>query len=39
MVYVNTKNIKTQRPSKKLDYTKIGLYRITKQLGPVSYKL
>jgi hypothetical protein len=39
VVYVNTKNIKTQRPSKKLDHTKIGPYRITKKLGPVSYEL
>lgn len=39
MVYVSTKNIKTQRPSKKLDNTKIGPYRIKKVLGPVSYEL
>jgi len=39
MVYVNTKNIKTQRPSKKLDHTKIGPYKILEKLGPVSYEL
>ena len=39
MVYINMKNIKTQRPSKKLDHTKIGPYRILRKLGPVTFEL
>ena len=39
MVYINMKNIKTQRPSKKLDHTKIGPYRIKTKMGPVTFKL
>ena len=39
MVYVNMKNVKTQRPSKKLDHTKIGPYKILKKLGPVTFEL
>ena len=33
------RNIKTNRPSKKLDYTKTGPFNIEKQLGPVTFKL
>lgn len=39
MVYVNRKNIKTTRPSIKLDHTKLGPYKITKKLGPVTFEL
>jgi hypothetical protein len=39
MVYINTKNIKTQRPNKKLDHTRMGPYKIKKMLGPVSYEI
>ena len=38
-VYLLRKNIKTIRLSNKLDYTKLGLYRIKKILGSVNYKL
>jgi hypothetical protein len=39
MVYLLRKNIKTKRPSDKLDHTKLGPFRIIKKLGPVTYKL
>lgn len=39
MVYIIRKNIKTQRPSDKLDHTKIGPYKICKKLGPVTFEL
>jgi len=39
IVYINIKNIKTQRLSKKLDYIKIRLYKILKKLGLVIFKL
>ena len=39
MVYINRKNIKTKRPSKKLDYTKIGPYEIKEKLGAVTFKI
>ena len=39
MVYLLRKNIKTKRPSGKLDHTKLGPFRITKKLGPVNYRL
>merc|ERR1711977_316759 len=38
-VYIIRKNIKTQRPSDKLDHTKIGPYRIKRKLGPVTFEL
>ena len=37
-VWLSTKNIKTERPSKKLDHKMIGPYKILKALGN-SYKL
>ena len=37
-VFLSTKNIKTTRPSKKLDYKMIGPYRISERVG-CSYKL
>ena len=37
--YLLRKNIKTTRLSNKLDYTKLGLYRIKKILRLVNYKL
>ena len=37
--YLLRKNIKTTRPSSKLDYTKLGPFRISKVLGPVNYEL
>jgi len=39
MVYLLRKNIKTKRPSNKLDHTKLGPFRIEKKLGPVTYRL
>ena len=33
------RNIKTNRLSKKLDYTKTGPFNIEEQLGPVTFKL
>jgi len=38
-VYLLTKNLKTRRPSKKLDYVKVGPFRIKKVKGPMSYEL
>jgi hypothetical protein len=39
MVYLLRRNIKTKRPSDKLDHTKIGPFKIMKKLGPVTFKL
>jgi len=38
-VYLLRKNIKTKRPSKKLDHTKLGPFRIKDKLGTVTYRL
>jgi len=38
-VYLLRRNIKTKRPSTKLDHQKLGPFEIEEQLGPVSYKL
>ena len=38
LVWLSTKNIHTERPSKKLDYKKIGSYKITELVGS-SYRL
>jgi hypothetical protein len=39
MVYLRRKNIKTLRPSEKLDHTKLGPFKILKKYGSVTYKL
>jgi hypothetical protein len=39
LVYLLQKNIKTKRLSSKLDYTKLGLFKILKVLGLLIYKL
>ena len=39
MIYLLRKNIKTKRPSDKLDYTKLRLFKIKKKLGPVTFRL
>jgi len=39
MVSVLPSNIKTTRPSKKLDYRKIGRFKILAKIGPRAYKL
>ena len=38
-VYLLRKNIKIKRLSTKLDYTKLGLYKIRKVLDPLTYRL
>ena len=38
-VYLLRKNIKTKRPSDKLDHTKLGPYKIKRKLGPVTFEL
>lgn len=38
-VYLLRKNVKTQRPSDKLDYKKLGPFKIEKVVGPVNYRL
>jgi len=38
-VYLLRKNIKTQRPSNKLDFKKIGPFEIEERIGKVNYKL
>jgi hypothetical protein len=38
-VYMLTKNFGTKRPSKKLDYVKVGPFLIIKQTGPVNYQV
>ena len=39
IAYLLRRNIKTKRPSDKLDYKKLGLFKIKKKLEPVIYKL
>ena len=39
MVYLATKNITTKRPSKKLDYKYIGLYKVIKKISENNYEL
>jgi len=38
-VYLLRKNIKTQRPSSKLDHVKLGPFKIRKQISSVNYEL
>ena len=38
-VYLLRRNIKTKRPSNKLDHKKLGPFKIKKVLGPVNYQL
>ena len=38
-VYLLTKNLKSRRPSKKLDHIKVGPFLIEEVKGPVNYKL
>jgi hypothetical protein len=37
--YLLRRNIKTKRPSDKLDFKKLGPFKIEKKMGPVTYKL
>ena len=39
MIYLLRKNIKIKRSSDKLDYTKLGPFKIKKKLKPVTFKL
>ena len=39
MIYLLRKNIKTKRSSDKLNYTKLGPFKITKKLGLITFKL
>jgi len=39
MVWLLSRNIKTTRPSKKLDYKKIGPFKILPKIGTSAYKL
>ena len=39
MVYLLRKNIKTKRSSDKLDYTKLGPFKIQEKLEPVTFRL
>ena len=39
MVYLVTKNIITKKPSKKLDYKYLGLYKIIKRILENNYQL
>ena len=38
-VWLLTKNINTERPSKKLDWKKIGPYKISNIISPYAYRL
>ncbi len=38
-VYLSRRNIKTTRPSDKLDYKKIGPFEVLEQIGKVNYRL
>ena len=38
-VYLCTANIKTKKPSKKLDHVKVGPFFIEEEKRPVNYKL
>jgi hypothetical protein len=39
MVWLDSKNINTDRPAKKLDYKSFGPFKVTKVVGPHAYKL
>ena len=39
MVYLATKNIITKKPSKKLDYKYLGLYKVIKRILENNYQL
>jgi len=38
LVYLLRRNIKTTRPSNKLDYKKFGLFRVKRNIKNISYK-
>lgn len=39
LVWLMRKNIKTQRPSDKLDHRRLGPFKILQKVGPLSYRL
>jgi hypothetical protein len=39
MVWLSTRNVTTTRPSKKLDYRKMGPFKVIGQVNPVTFKL
>ena len=39
LVLLSTKNIRTDRPTKKLDYTFVGPYRIKRKVNRVAYEI
>jgi hypothetical protein len=39
MVYLDTKNLKTGRPSKKLDAKRTGPFKVLERIGQVAYRL
>ena len=39
IVYLATKNIIIKKPSKKLDYKYLGLYKVTKRISENNYQL
>ena len=39
LVYLLTRNLKTTRPNKKLDYKKLGPFKILRRIHELSYKL
>ena len=38
-VWLDTQDLRTDRPSKKLDYKKVGPFEIISKHGPMAYKL
>ncbi|QRV73356.1 Retrotransposable element Tf2 protein [Ceratobasidium sp. AG-Ba] len=38
-VWLDAKNIETQRPSKKLDHQSLGPFKIVEQISPAAYRL
>ena len=38
-VFLLRRNIKTKRPSEKLDYKKLGPFKISQKIGHLNYKL
>ena len=38
-VYLLRKNIKTKRPSNKLDFKKLGPFKVAKRIGTLNYEL
>jgi hypothetical protein len=39
MVWLSTRNLSSRRPSRKLDYRRLGPFPIIERIGPVAYRL